>query len=306
MRLRSLAKLWGRGRAREWVRNNGSWSQRELAHRLSVLAHLPTYVERRRLARDYLRRYAGAAPVEISEAAGYAVWDARGFAAVEEALEEARRTFRRSKGRPSPAKAGIEFVASGDDFAFGSAVTRLALHPAVLAPVTRYLGVLPVLFSLSLMRSPNERLHELSSQFFHRDPEDTREAKVFVHVEDVGGESGPLGLLRADASARVAAALRYRTGRLTDEQVFAVVPESACVVFTGPAGTVVFADTARCFHFGSRPGGGPRHVLLLQYVTPFATWFPLFPGDGEGRTHVASLFDDRATPFERRVLGMAR
>ena len=44
---------------------------------------------------------------------------------------------------------------------------------------------------------------------------------------------------------------------------------------TGRAGTVAFADTSRCFHFGSRvsEGAPPRRMMLFQYLTPYAFEF---------------------------------
>jgi hypothetical protein len=55
----------------------------------------------------------------------------------------------------------------------------------------------------------------------------------------------------------------------------ATAPSEALVACTGPSGTLAIGDTSRCFHFGSRPGARRRHVVMLQYLTPFASVFPL-------------------------------
>ena len=37
---------------------------------------------------------------------------------------------------------------------------------------------------------------------------------------------------------------------------------------TGEPGELMFADTSRCFHFGSREAVQPRFVLMIQYISP--------------------------------------
>ena len=51
--------------------------------------------------------------------------------------------------------------------------------------------------------------------------------------------------------------------------------EGDLVPCTGPAGTLAIGDTSRCFHFGRRPGQRRRRVVMLQYLTAFASVFPL-------------------------------
>ena len=55
------------------------------------------------------------------------------------------------------------------------------------------------------------------------------------------------------------------------------------VKVVGPAGTVAFADTTRCLHFGGRPraAGKPlRDMLVYQYLLPTSLLFPI---DGDAR-----------------------
>jgi hypothetical protein len=156
-----------------------------------------------------------------------------------------------------------------------SDIYKYASHPAVLKIVSDYFGLLPILLRINLLLSANDRLQENSSQFPHLDPEDFRQMKIFLYINDVDEETGPFQVLRADASDRVQNKYAYRFGRLTDAQLFAVAKPDDLIVCTGPSGTANFADTSRGFHFGSRPSPKQRKLVMYQYVTPFAASWPI-------------------------------
>ena len=191
------------------------------------------------------------------------------------ALEEARACFAdaRRSGGDNPGK--LFMTTAKLPRPLDSEVMALARHPAVLRLVGAYLGGLPILYRINLLDSANEALQADSSQFFHLDPEDFRQLKIFLLVEDVDAQTGPLHLLSARASDAVRVARGHRHGRVADEAVMAHAGEGDLVACTGPAGTLAIGDTSRCFHFGSRPGQRRRRVLMLQYLTAFASVFPL-------------------------------
>lgn len=175
-----------------------------------------------------------------------------------------------------------DFVARGflppSAFALESPYFRLALDERILGPIAAYLGVVPVLTELDVWYSVYNRRAPKSSQLWHMDPEDTTQIKLWVHLNDIGPASGPFTGLNATDSAVVADSVGYDYGdgyRVPDERVSAVVGPDRLVVFDGPAGTVNFIDTSRCFHFGSRlaEGGAPRRALVIQYQTPYAFEF---------------------------------
>jgi hypothetical protein len=78
---------------------------------------------------------------------------------------------------------------------------------------------------------------------------------------------------------------------------------SAVTALEGPAGTVHFVDTSRCFHFGSRvdQGGTPRRVFVAQYLTPYAF---RFRPDHLQRAPYSALARDGSSELERLVLGV--
>lgn len=151
----------------------------------------------------------------------------------------------------------------------------------VLEPVTRLAGFVPHL-SLALPRGV--RLMESStdhdptpdvwrlSQFWHIDYHALPTIYVIVAVRDIGPEDGPLHFLGAEASRRVAEALGYggrgSPYRVTDERVEAHVDPAEIQRFTARAGEVLFIDSSRCFHFGSRKPQNRRYHLQYAYVSP--------------------------------------
>ena len=158
-----------------------------------------------------------------------------------------------------------------------SAVMRFALREDVLNAVTRYLGVVPFLSTISVLFSDVVKGAPTSSQLHHCDGDDVTQVKIFIYCSDVDPRSGPLTLLPADDSQRVRRGVGYQyRQRLTDEQVAGVVGSGREVPILGPSGTSVFVDTSRCFHYGSRVAADapPRLVTMIQYQTPFSFMVP--------------------------------
>jgi hypothetical protein len=162
------------------------------------------------------------------------------------------------------------------DLDLDSPYMRLALSDDVLAITSDYLGMIPILTYVDVWYSPHVDRPARSSQLFHLDHADVTQLKLFLHCGDVSAASGPLTVLPASDSRRLAKRVNYRLEqtRVTDEAVNAVVGTDR-VVLDGPRGTAHFVDTSRCFHFGSRvqAGAPPRQLVVFQYLTPYAFEF---------------------------------
>ena len=182
----------------------------------------------------------------------------------------------------------------------------------VLDVAARHLGTVPV---LSKTRPPGVRFMESNaaldpddggpyreSQWHHLDLHDTPLVYVLVMVRDIPPEAGPWTFLSQSVSDRAAAALRYREPgvayRVTDEAMYGVVDRSEEIVFSGRRGDVLFIDSSRCFHYGSRHCVIPRFQLMYGLTSPcrgdfsqtFMKDFP-YPLDG------------RESELRRMVLG---
>jgi hypothetical protein len=155
-------------------------------------------------------------------------------------------------------------------------LAELALREEVVSAASAYLGIVPVLAGIHILRSPFVPGEPSGSQLFHSDWEDVRQVKLFVNCSAVEPANGPLVAVTAGASRRVKHAVGYRYGgphfRLRDDEVLPLVTDEEVTAFTGAPGTATMIDTSSCLHYGSRcePGSEPRLVVQIQYLTPTA------------------------------------
>jgi hypothetical protein len=152
-----------------------------------------------------------------------------------------------------------------------SEIVKLAFDPDFLRVVAEYLRCVPTLTYIDIWYSPNDGGPHLDgSQLFHLDHEDLTQLKCFVYIDGVDEQQGPLRVVSAVDSERVVRRLNYRTTaeekRVPDDEF----KNESIFVATAPRGSVLFADTSRCFHAGSRGGGKARLAIVYQYLTPYA------------------------------------
>lgn len=268
------------------------------------------YVEARRLARffrDADRRslLQSLPPVSLSipPHTGFLIVDSGQWPEVQEIVADARRIAAGIEQTPTGAKGRKRFlqnVLERSALTLGSPLMRFALREDVLRIVSEYLGVIPLLSTVSVLFSDTVDRDYYSSQLYHCDGDDVTQVKIFIHCTDVDPVSGPLTVLDAEASGRVLRGTGYRFDqRLTDEQAHAFVGEDHARAITGPAGTTAFVDTSRCLHYGSRvlPESKPRLVAMIQYQTPYSFMPP-------ERTHpFQHLANDTLSELQRLALG---
>jgi hypothetical protein len=243
----------------------------------------------------------------IPSARGYEVFQPGEFAETPQLIADATASLAAFEKTGTPATASRKrFLVPVQDPAavtLDSAVMRFALREDVLNAVSRYLGVVPFLSTISVLFSDVVKGAPTSSQLHHCDGDDVTQVKVFVYCSDVDPGSGPLTLLPADDSLRVRRSVGYQyRQRLTDEQVAGVVGTGREVPILGPAGTAVFVDTSRCFHYGSRVAADapPRLVTMIQYQTPFSF---MVPTQAQQTLPFRRLIRPQLTPLQRLVLG---
>ena len=197
----------------------------------------------------------------------------------------------------------LQNVLDRETLTLDSAVLRFALRADVLAMVSRYLGVVPVLSTITVFHSDTTDGAPTSSQLYHCDGDDITQVKVFIYCSDVTPASGPLTVLDAKTTRQVQERTRYRfRDRLSDEKVRKAIGDATGHPILGPCGTTAFVDTSRCFHFGSRiaPDAPPRLVTMVQYETPYS--FVIASG-GERSLSFRRLITPSLTPLQRLVLG---
>jgi hypothetical protein len=211
---------------------------------------------------------------------------------------------------PTPPRSGKDHLTTNllrtESLSLASSFMRLALDERILGAVSVYLRVVPVLNTVDVWHSRPVVGEPRSSQLFHLDNADVTQVKLFIHCTDVVGISGPLSVLDAANSRRLAKKSGYRIGdgRVSDERVAEILGDALePVALTGPPGTAHFVDTSRCFHFGSRveSNSPPRTVAVLQYLTPYAFTFVRDHREEAPYRHLAT---EELPELQRLVLGI--
>jgi hypothetical protein len=235
------------------------------------------YARRRRDARALVRQTGN--PLAIPDEKGFRLIAAGELPGHARALEICRRILRdrRDALAQFPDSYGINLLAADGrvwtkeplDLRGFDDLLDLAVSPNLLAAAAGYLGEIPVLTSIELYCTTGMKTMA-GNNFYHFD-NDRRQVKFWMAVSDIDVDAGPFTFLPADQSAHVRRGVRH-FGRITDEEVYALVPETERIEFTGAAGRMLLVDTCRCAHFGSRTKRGIRAMFLLQYQSA-AAWF---------------------------------
>ena len=283
-----------------------SESERRVFERMRQALHLPTIVARRAAAREV----AADASFAIDRDRGYAVFPPAGFPEARE-IVAATADLGRDVDLTKPGlskKARSGFMVPMLDTAtlrLDSPMLRLALRPDVIAAVSSYLGMVPVIAYLQVFYSEANSDEARSSQLFHCDADATKQVKIFVLCSEVTPANGPLTLLDASKSREVRSRLGYHFGgKIKDKRLAGIVDQADHRPIVGAPGTVCFVDTTQCFHFGSRveSGTAPRLVTMIQYLTPGSFMLPRDHRDGSPFRHLATAQMGRV---QRMVLGAA-
>ncbi len=163
-----------------------------------------------------------------------------------------------------------QLMEESDLFAWG-------LNQRLLEIVETYLG-LPVAYDgvSCFLSIPNGK--EIGARAWHRDREDRRMVKICVYLNDVDDEGGPFQCLKPELNDLVCRSIQYRYKSIFQSemaQFSGSVTGDAVTNGTGPAGTVIFVDTARFYHRGKPPTRSPRTAVFFSYFSR-RPWHPFF------------------------------
>jgi hypothetical protein len=182
----------------------------------------------------------------------------------------------------------------------------LALNEKILRIVCGYLGMFSRLVYMDLWYNVPTTGRDLYSQRWHRDPDDRKEVKVFFYLRDVDEESGPFSYIPGTHNGgrfRRVIPQTIRISRYPPEGAIEKrFPEDRRQVCTGPAGTLIFADTTG-FHKGGHSITAARLLFTAVYTTNAGT--PLMTGQSrysipELRNHSFSAAAEYATGHLRK------
>jgi hypothetical protein len=176
------------------------------------------------------------------------------------------------------------FLKSGRAFGLDDPWLRLGLSGRILDVVNAYRGERTWLIDVDnwyTIPDPNAE-DRIASQRWHRDPWDNHIVKVFTYFSDVDEDAGPFEYLRGTpAGGRNAHLWPWEGDEVYEahglyppqDEFEEKAPAEDVLTATGPAGTMVFADTSG-FHRGGWTRSKPR---ILSYCSYVSTKFRLEP-----------------------------
>lgn len=150
-----------------------------------------------------------------------------------------------------------------------SPLIRLGLDKKLLEIVSSYLGLFPRLHAIGAWLNFPTKDEAKETQLFHRDPEDAKIIKVFIYLNDVDEYGGPFTYIPGTHPFGSAAAKRpkHMSGiRISDEEMNTVLPREAWLPCTGPANTMILADTVG-YHRGQKPKDRNRILITFTYTS---------------------------------------
>jgi hypothetical protein len=235
---------------------------------------------------DELAEEAGGltAPSQVRMEDGWALDTSGSLPHLDELLRQADEVIEERAGKATADdryRAFFRNLLEIEDHRRWPAFVEFGTSAQLLATVANYLGFIPAL-SKTLptgvrMVESGKHLDALAhlpprdSQVFHIDPYDHPMVYVIVLVRDCTLEAGPFTFLPAGVSANAAGKLDYwsrgRPYRLSDDEVYSVADERETIALTYPRGTVLFVDTSRCFHYGSRDADEPRFQVMYGFTS---------------------------------------
>jgi hypothetical protein len=215
---------------------------------------------------------------------------------------------------------GAWWLSDTSSFAGIQEVQDLAFEPTILQIVQGVLGTMPIhvqsnaWWTFPLAGVPGdtlERAQKRDAQWFHQDMEFIDFVKVFVYLSDVDMSNGPHVYVRGSADDYEERLPGIQVSRrVSDEEISSAFGPDRIASNTGPAGTILIANT-RGYHKGAPVISG--HRLLLQFEYTCSMYFnPVvsFPADclTEGTrnlaTHAPRMFMNyRDASIEPEVTG---
>lgn len=153
-----------------------------------------------------------------------------------------------------------------------SAFVKVALDPQLLESVSSYLGMWPRLHAIGAWANYPTPDEAKESQLWHRDPEDMQLVKVFVYLTDVDNNSGPFSYIPKShpfSSGAAKTPQHKDPKRITDAEMQTAFPRESWLTCTGPAGTMILADTVG-YHRGGKPTTGKRVLITFTYTSGLA------------------------------------
>ena len=160
---------------------------------------------------------------------------------------------------------------------------RLQSLTKLLIPIiSKYLGTLPIIQDAAFWYSPNTFNDKMRSQNWHIDGEDYKQVKIWLPIENVEENCGPLHAININETNKIFDSLnknkfyKKRNKKISDEQMEKLLDQEKINILTMNKDEICFVDTCNCYHYGSRKDEKPRKLLHLHFTSAFSENIPLF------------------------------
>jgi hypothetical protein len=150
-----------------------------------------------------------------------------------------------------------------------SPLIKLAVDKKLLEIVAAYLGMWPRLHAVGAWLNFPTEADAKEAQLWHRDPEDLKIIKVFIYLNDVGPDNGPFCYIPKThpfSSGSGIVPNHKDKKRILDDEMISVLPKESWIACTGPANTMIIADTVG-YHRGGKPTNGTRVLITFTYTS---------------------------------------
>ncbi|GAX38018.1 phytanoyl-CoA dioxygenase [Nodularia sp. NIES-3585] len=138
------------------------------------------------------------------------------------------------------------------------------LQERLLNITENYLG-LPVAYHGPYFRRDIANGIQKKSRLWHLDKEDRKLLKIIIYLNDVDHDGGPFQYIPNSFTSTIARSLRYKYEYIQNQTMQEVISPLNWKPCTGPAGTVIIADTANIFHRGTVPTASDRFTIFFDY-----------------------------------------
>ena len=163
-------------------------------------------------------------------------------------------------------------LASTEDILCIKECFEFLTHQELLKIIGSYLGDTPQILHTQIWYSYNTRLIEGTSQEFHLDHEDGRQVKLFLYLEKVSEDNGPLQLINKSQSKQIIKETNYQLSGGKPKRLKDIDLKTGKIVScTGEQNSVLLVDTTKVLHRGSLKSPKPRIIFMAQYVTKYST-----------------------------------
>jgi hypothetical protein len=194
--------------------------------------------------------------------------DALGLADANAVIEEARTLSEAfaDEARARVANGEVFVIVPPDRIIDHPSIYLLGLQDRLLDIAESYIGLPPAYDGVTINYTVADG-REVSTRKWHRDWEDRRMLKVAIYLDDVDEDGGPFQMIRRhDMLQSDEAGFNYE---LVDDaaltETLGATYADDIVSCCGPAGTVIFTDTARFFHRGKPATARDRMAVFYSY-----------------------------------------